>query len=94
VLLASGTDRRAMVAYPEYLGAGRQTGSGPTASMCKTTPARLQGAGLRWQGDNAEAILALDALEQSGQWKRSWEGYLKPAAQAPEDLPRPPPGDR
>jgi hypothetical protein len=80
VLLDYVTDRRAMVAYPEYLAAGRQIGSGPTESMCKTTTARLKGVGMRWQGDNAEAIMALDALEQSGEWQRYWDLYLKPAA--------------
>jgi hypothetical protein len=80
VLLDYVTDRRTMVEYPEYLAAGRQIGSGPTESMCKTTTARLKGVGMRWQGDNAEAIMALDALEQSGEWQRYWEGCLKPAA--------------
>jgi hypothetical protein len=69
VLLDYVTDRRTMVEYPKYLAARRQIGSGPTESMCKTTTARLKGVGMRWQGDNAEAIMALDALEQSGEWK-------------------------
>lgn len=80
LLLDYVTDRRAMVEYPEYLAAGRQIGSGPTEAMCKTTTMRLKGVGMRWQADNAEAIMVLDALEQSGEWKRYWNGCLKPVA--------------
>jgi len=79
-LLGYVTDRREMVAYPEYQAAGRQIGSGPTESMCKTTTARLKGSGMRWDADNAEAIMALDALEQSGEWKQYWKMRLRPVA--------------
>jgi hypothetical protein len=78
-LLGYVTDRRAMVAYPEYLAAGRQIGSGPTESMCKATTLRLKGSGMRWDGDNAEAVMALDALEQSGEWQHYWMLRLRPA---------------
>jgi hypothetical protein len=80
VLIDYVTDRREMVAYPEYLAAGRQIGSGPTESMCKTTTKRLKGVGMRWDGDNAEAVMALDALDQSGEWKQYWHLCLKPVA--------------
>jgi hypothetical protein len=79
-LLDYVTDRRAMVEYPQYVAAGRQIGSGPTESMCKTTTARLKGSGMRWDADNAEAIMALDALEQSGEWKQYWKMRLRPVA--------------
>lgn len=77
LLLDYVTDRRDMVEYPAYLAAGRQIGSGPTESMCKTTTARLKGVGMRWDAGNAEAIMVLDALEQSGEWKRYWELCLQ-----------------
>jgi hypothetical protein len=80
VLIAYVTDRREMVAYPEYLAAGRQIGSGPTESMCKTTTKRLKGVGMRWDADSAEALMALDALDQSGEWKHYWRLCLKPVA--------------
>jgi hypothetical protein len=54
VLLDYVTDRRDRVAYPEYVALGRQIGSGPTASLCKTTTTRLKGVGRRWEADNAE----------------------------------------
>jgi hypothetical protein len=79
-LLGYVTDRREMVAYPEYLAAGRQIGSGPTESMCKTTTARLKGSGMRWDAANAEALMALDALDQSGEWKLYWKMRLRRVA--------------
>ena len=79
-LLGYVTERRDMVAYPEYLAAGRQIGSGPTESMCKATTRRLKGVGMRWDGDNAEAVMALEALDQSGEWQAYWEYRRQPAA--------------
>jgi hypothetical protein len=78
-LLGYVTDRREMILYPEFREQGRQIGSGPTESMCKATTLRLKGSGMRWDGDNAEAVMALDALEQSGEWQHYWESRLRPA---------------
>jgi hypothetical protein len=79
-LLGYVTERRDMVAYPEYLAAGRQIGSGPTESMCKATTRRLKGVGMRWDGDNAEAVMALEALDQSEEWQAYWKYRRQPAA--------------
>ena len=70
------TDRRDMIQYPKFLTLGRQIGSGPTESMCKATTQRIKGRGMRWDGDNAESIMALEALEQSGAWDAYWEMQL------------------
>lgn len=70
--------RSETIRYPEFLARGWQIGSGPTEALCKTTTARLKGSGMRWDGDNAEAVMGLAALQQSGQWKRYWQSYLKP----------------
>jgi len=70
------TDRRAMIQYPKFQELGRQIGSGPTESMCKATTQRIKGRGMRWDGDNAERIMALEALEQSGAWQDYWEAQL------------------
>jgi hypothetical protein len=78
-LLGYVTDRRAMVLYPEFLAAGRQIGSGPTESMCKATTQRVKGVGMRWDADNAEAVMALEALEQSGAWQAYWDSCLQQA---------------
>ncbi len=74
------TDRREMIQYPKFLERGRQIGSGPTESMCKATTQRIKGRGMRWDGDNAESIMALEALEQSGTWQDYWEAQLCLAA--------------
>src|SRR3954464_431473 len=79
-LIGYVTDRRAMIKYPEFQAVGRQIGSGPTESMCKATTLRIKGVGMRWDGDNAEAIMALEALEQSGAWQSYWDSRLGLAA--------------
>jgi hypothetical protein len=79
-LLGYVTDRREMIQYPEFRAVGRQIGSGPTESMCKATTQRVKGVGMRWDADNAEAIMALEALEQSGAWKAYWDSRLRAAA--------------
>jgi hypothetical protein len=75
-LLNYVTDRREMIQYPKFQELGRQIGSGPTESMCKATTQRIKGRGMRWDGDNAESIMALEALEQSGAWQDYWEAQL------------------
>ena len=72
--------REEMIRYPEFQARGWQIGSGPTEALCKTTTARLKGSGMRWDGDNAEAVMALACLEQSGQWQGYWRTRLPPAA--------------
>jgi hypothetical protein len=70
------TDRREMIQYPKFIDLGRQIGSGPTESMCKATTQRIKGGGKRWDADNAESIMALEALEQSGGWRAYWDTQL------------------
>lgn len=74
------TDRREMILYPKFQELGRQIGSGPTESMCKATTQRIKGRGMRWDGDNAESIMSLEALEQSGAWDAYWKAKLSLAA--------------
>lgn len=76
-LLNYVTERREMICYPEFQAHGWQIGSGPTEATCKTLTARLKGSGMRWDGDNAEAIMALEALTQSGQWDSYWQSQLR-----------------
>jgi hypothetical protein len=73
-------ERRDMILYPKFLEQGRQIGSGPTESMCKATTQRIKGVGMRWDADNAEAVMALEALEQSGAWQDYWDSVLAQAA--------------
>lgn len=79
-LLGYVTDRREMICYPEFREHGWDIGSGPTESMCRATTERLKGVGMRWDADNAEALMALEALDQSGEWERYWSlGLKRPA---------------
>jgi hypothetical protein len=79
-LIGYVTERRSMIKYPEFGAVGRQIGSGPTESMCKATTLRIKGVGMRWDGDNAEGIMSLEALEQSGAWQSYWDSRLARAA--------------
>jgi len=47
-------------------------------ATCKALTARLKGPGMRWDADNAEAIVALEALTQSGQWDLYWQSQPRP----------------
>jgi hypothetical protein len=79
-LLGYVSERHDMIRYPEFLEKGWQIGSGPTEATCKTLTARLKGSGMRWDATNAEAIMALEALSQSGLWKIYWQTLLPTAA--------------
>jgi hypothetical protein len=72
------SERRAMIRSPEFRAQGWQIGSGPTEATCKTLTARLKGSGMRRDVANAEAMMALEALTQSGQWDRYRKAELRP----------------
>jgi hypothetical protein len=76
-LLYYVSERHDMICYPEFQAKNWQIGSGPTEATCKTLTARLKGSGMRWDGDNAEAVMALEALYQSGQWDTYWRSELQ-----------------
>jgi hypothetical protein len=71
-LMNSVSERRAMIRYPQFQAKGWQIGSGPSEATCKPLTAGLKGSGMRWDADNAEALMALEALTQSGQWDWYW----------------------
>jgi len=77
-LLHYVSERQEMIKYPAFVAKGWQIGSGPTEATCKTLTARLKGSGMRWDADNAEVIMALEALTQSGQWDLYWKSQLAP----------------
>jgi hypothetical protein len=70
------TDRREMIRYPQFLKQGWQIGSGPTESQCKQVPRRVKSGGKRWDADNAEAIMALEAMRQSDLSDAYWNNRL------------------
>lgn len=72
--------RTEMIDYPSFLKKGFDIGSGPTEAFCKTLTARLKGSGMRWNVRNAQAVMALAALEHSGLWKTYWSLQCRLAA--------------
>jgi hypothetical protein len=79
-LIGYVSERHEMIRYPEFIAKGWQIGSGPTEATCKTLTARLKGSGMRWDAPNAESLMALEALSQSGLWKEYWRTLLPAAA--------------
>jgi hypothetical protein len=79
-LMGYVSERHDMILYPEFAAKGWQIGSGPTEATCKTLTARLKGSGMRWDAGNAEAVMALEALHQSGLWSAYWQTHLPNAA--------------
>ena len=67
-----------MIRYPQFLKHGWRIGSGPMESQCRVVPERVKGPGKRWDRDNAEAIMALEAADQSNQWSALWALSLPP----------------
>jgi hypothetical protein len=65
--------RQEMIRYEQCDARGLDVGSGPMESMCGVTTDRIKGRGRRWDMENAEAMMALEALYQStGLWDRYW----------------------
>jgi len=65
--------RVAMTDYPAFVEQGYDIGSGPTESFCGCLTNRLKGSGMRWDKDNAEAVMSLASLYYSNQWKKYWK---------------------
>ena len=64
--------RKEMIVYDQCLLHGWRLSSSTTESECGVVPARVKGPGKRWDADNAEAVIGLEALEQSSLWNRYW----------------------
>lgn len=66
-----------MLAYPEFIAADYDIGSGPTEAFCKTLTARLKGPGMRWDKSNAEGMMALASIDSSNLWDSYWAGQRR-----------------
>jgi hypothetical protein len=71
-LLSYVAERQGMMPYQVCEQRGWDVGSGPIESMCGVTTDRIKGRGRRWDIDNAEAVMALEALYQSNLWDQYW----------------------
>jgi hypothetical protein len=69
--------RQEMILYDQCDEHDWNVGSGPMESMCGVTTDRIKGRGRRWDMDNAEAMMAMEALYQSsGLWDKYWANAL------------------
>jgi len=75
-LLNYVAERREMMPYDKCDQHGWDVGTGPMESMCGVTTDRIKGRGRRWDIDNAEAVMALEALHQSNLWDQYWDKAL------------------
>ena len=66
------TERFEMLDYRRALARGWDIGSGPTEAMCKNLTLRIKRTGMKWDPDNAAAVMNLVALRESGQWNQWW----------------------
>jgi hypothetical protein len=64
--------RLEMLDYKTALAQGRDIGSGPTEAMCKNLTLRLKRTGMKWDALNAQAMMNLTALYESGQKTSYW----------------------
>ena len=65
--------RIAMTDYPSFLERGYDIGSGPTESFCGCLTKRLKGPGMKWDKNNAQAVMALASVYYSNQWQEYWK---------------------
>ena len=65
-------DSEETIRDPDFLARGWQIGSGPIEAQRKTTTSRVKGSAKRWDGRNAEAVMALACLENSRLWQSYW----------------------
>jgi hypothetical protein len=70
--------RKELINYPRCTQKGWDIGSGSTESMCNTLTRRLKLRGMRWDLDNAEAMMALETLEQCNAWD-AWRKMRQPS---------------
>jgi hypothetical protein len=76
-LISYVASRREMIVYEKCDQHGWHVGSGPMESMCGVTTDRIKGRGRRWDLENAEAMMGLEALYQStGLWDRYWQNQF------------------
>jgi hypothetical protein len=71
--------RVAMTDYPTFRALGYDCGSGPTESLCGTLTDRLKGSGMRWDGDHADAMMALASVYHSRLWGTYWRSVRSAA---------------
>ena len=59
-----------MTDYPTFRANGYDCGSGPTESSCGCLTKRMKGSGMRWDMNNAQAMMNIETIHFSGQWDK------------------------
>jgi hypothetical protein len=77
------SQRQGMVNYPYFEAQGWPIGSGPTESMAGVLTARIRGRGRRWDADNIDCVMALQAIEVGDEWEPYWNSQA-PTASRPK----------
>ena len=71
------SNRKAM-RYDEYIAAGYPIGSGAVEAACRhLVKDRMEGSGMRWKINGAEAVLQLRALYLNGEWDDYWQHHMQ-----------------
>jgi hypothetical protein len=66
-------NNRQRMKYDEYLKAGYPIGSGAVEAACKQlVVTRMEGSGMRWSMDGAQAMLKLRTVYINGDWQAYW----------------------
>ncbi|MGQ9650937.1 MAG: hypothetical protein ACUVXJ_12570 [Phycisphaerae bacterium] len=63
-LLNYVSDWRRVIRHPESPAHGWQIGWGPMESRCRVVPGWVKGTAKRWDADNAEAVMVVEAMHQ------------------------------
>jgi len=74
------SQREDQVNYPSYEAQGWPIGSGPTESMAKVLTSRIRGRGRRWDRENVQNIMNIQAVKASDEWDLYWQSQRKKAA--------------
>jgi hypothetical protein len=75
------SQRREMVNYPYFEAQGWPIGSGPTESMAGILTTRIRGRGRRWDADNIDSVMALEAMDIGGERELYWDAQTRLPAQ-------------
>jgi hypothetical protein len=76
-VIAYYSNHREWMRYDQYIAAGLPIGSGSVEGACAhVVKDRMEGAGMRWRLEGAEAVLVLRALDLNGQWDRFWAYHM------------------
>jgi len=68
--------------YDRYIAAGLPIGSGAVEGACAhVVKDRMEGSGMRWKLDGADAVLKSRALDLHGQWDSFWAYHMAQEAQ-------------